>query len=86
MKEAKDGNDVSYAESKLVGATQAFITLLFDHDTFREAMANLNIGYLQLLLLFPYNKHNEPNSIMNIKIEELLGRKHSQATIIFCIN
>ena len=44
MKEAKDGKDVSYAKSKLAPATQGFIKLLFDHDTFRDAMANLNIG------------------------------------------
>ena len=44
LKEAKDDNDVSYAESKLVPATHDFIKFLFDQETFRVGMAYLNIG------------------------------------------
>ena len=39
-----DGKDVSYAKSKLDNKTQTFIKLLFDHDTFKSAMANMEIG------------------------------------------
>ena len=39
-----DGKVLSYATSKLDAKTQLFIKLLFDHETFKSAMANMEIG------------------------------------------
>ena len=46
-----DGKVLSYAKSKLDATTQLFIKLLFDTDTFKSAMANMEIGKDHEMLL-----------------------------------